>query len=218
MMPAELQSAVRDGHAALAADTHAVLPLVQRRKLWRSLGPVAMDGEDVLAGDGLRRRVALAELTVRRVLSVWERAFPGDDRAASLLETARQYLSGEINADAARAASDHFWSRLDGLIARGVDPAAVYVGYAAAKVRSLALNDQYGIVPEDEEEASSATQRDEDLDPYMWDASFYASSAAAGGMPWEDGSSRERRNAFWRWYLDEAVPAAWDAVVAAPAV
>lgn len=199
--------AVRDGHAALAADPDGSLPLSNRRQIWSAFGPVERDGARAVVTDALRRRVALAELAVRRVLPTWEAALPGDGRATEMLDAARQYLAGTLEFGAASSAKHRFWGHDEGLIG-GPAMNALYVGYAAAGVVTVALRDQPGAAPGDVPPGT----RDEDLDPYQWDASFYAAAAAAGEVPGEDGSDPARCRAFWAWYLDEAVPQTWQAV------
>ena len=122
-----------------------------------------------------------------------------------MLTTARGRVAGDVGWDAAWEAKNGFWARLDDLLGDSDDPAAVYVGYAAADVVNTALYDLPALQGDDTAEPI----QDEDLDPYEWDASYYAALAAAGGAPGEEGSDPERRRTFWRWYLSEAVPAAW---------
>ncbi|WP_433205359.1 Imm5 family immunity protein [Dactylosporangium sp. CS-047395] len=50
-----------------------------------------------------------------------------------------------------------------------------------------------------------------DVDSEDWEASYFASIAVAGGAIWEAGADSARRRAFWVWYLQEAVPASYDA-------
>jgi hypothetical protein len=61
---------------------------------------------------------------------------------------------------------------------------------------------------------------EEELDYDQWDASYHASLAAAGTGPREPGGDSAeavtRRREFWRWYLSEAVPAAFRANRLAP--
>jgi hypothetical protein len=54
-----------------------------------------------------------------------------------------------------------------------------------------------------------------DVPPDEWDAAFHASLAVTGGAVWENKGDPETRRQFWLWYLDQAIPYAWD--VKAPA-
>jgi hypothetical protein len=55
-----------------------------------------------------------------------------------------------------------------------------------------------------------------DVDLSEWHASFWASVAFAHGTPWNLASDAARRQAFWEWWLDEAVPTAWEAIYGRP--
>lgn len=80
---------------------------------------------------------------------------------------------------------------------------SIAVGFAAVCAVTTALNDEvFGVTELDD------LRSDRELDPYEWDASFYASIAYAGGASWESQSSAQKRRAFWEWYLNEGVPIA----------
>jgi len=42
------------------------------------------------------------------------------------------------------------------------------------------------------------------------DSSFFAAAAYAGGAVWDSDSDSLKRREFWEWWLNEAVPMAWD--------
>jgi hypothetical protein len=46
--------------------------------------------------------------------------------------------------------------------------------------------------------------------PEDWDASFYASIAHCGAAVWEGTGDNSKRKLFWLWYLNQAIPFAWD--------
>lgn len=79
----------------------------------------------------------------------------------------------------------------------------VLPGYAALQVLRIALWDN--MYPEVVEEGTT----DEDVDPEDNDYAFCAAASWAGGTIWNESSSSSQRQAFWRWWLTEAVPAAW---------
>jgi hypothetical protein len=82
---------------------------------------------------------------------------------------------------------------------------ALMAGYSSTAVLATALFGDTGAeVPPDTD--------DPDVDPELQPADYIASMAAGGGVhPGAPGNDAEGRRAFWRWYLDEAVPAAWRA-------
>jgi hypothetical protein len=120
-----------------------------------------------------------------------------------MLDLADRLVHGEADPETARTEKDEFSVEVEGL--EDADPRPGYVGDAAVHTVSLASVD-YG--PDDFE----PDDLDEDLDYDQWDASFYASLAAAGKGPHEPGDNAETqalRRDFWRWYLGEAVPEAF---------
>jgi len=54
---------------------------------------------------------------------------------------------------------------------------------------------------------------DTDRDAWSWDESYLASMACAGGSAWAVSSSLEKRREFWQWYLEQAVPIAYNSVL-----
>lgn len=79
--------------------------------------------------------------------------------------------------------------------------AAVYAGYSWWAVARDAL------APET---PSGQLVSELEIAPDEWSACFLASLAAAGGASWESVADNSQRRAFWEWYLNEAVPSAFD--------
>ena len=122
---------------------------------------------------------------------------------------ARNYLEQSVDFDAASARAGDFWTEMDNLmIHEQQNQAPLIAGYAADCVVSVALFDESF----DPDNPHDNTQ-DEDLDPYEWDAAYYAAMVYAGGASWNEASSPARRREFWEWYLREAVPAAANAAI-----
>ena len=51
------------------------------------------------------------------------------------------------------------------------------------------------------------------LQPDEWGAEFYSSLAHSGSAVWEEKGGADARSKFWLWYLDKAVPHAWNVEV-----
>nr|WP_249172939.1 Imm5 family immunity protein [Burkholderia vietnamiensis] len=49
--------------------------------------------------------------------------------------------------------------------------------------------------------------------PDHWGADHYAALAVSGSAIWEATGGAERRRSYWLWYLQNAVPLAWDVFV-----
>jgi immunity protein Imm5 of predicted polymorphic toxin system len=196
-LPPELQSALQFASDALRNDPSGALPLPYRRAIWAALGPPTP------RGPGHRRRVDLDVRTVQRVLPIWQSAHADDDRPLQMLQLAQSVLDGTVDADSATRTRDRFEVEVQDL--EDEDFAPGYVGDAAVHAVVTAEVDH-------QPDAFPPQTRDEDLDADQWDTSYYAAAAASGtapGDPSDDNQSQERRRGFWRWYLEEAVPAAY---------
>jgi hypothetical protein len=194
-LPPDLSAALERAWAALEQHPLGELILPLRRAIWLAFGP-----------DGHRRRVALSQLAVRRVLPLWDAVHPGNDGPERMLALADRVLTGAVDSEVARREQDAFEVEVQGFEDDDLRPG--YVGDAAVHTVSLARVD---VGPDDFE----PDVLDEQLDYDQWDASYYAALAAAGKGPSEPGGDSaeavSKRREFWRWYLSEAVPAAYHA-------
>lgn len=137
----------------------------------------------------------LEESCARRVVPVWEAMFAGDALPVEVMAEAlrtRSGMDGELG---------RLRVHLDNAFERGEEAfPAIYAGNACWAVARDAVGDVTE-VPEGDGEL--------EVDPTEWSPCFYASIAEAGGAIWEEGvGDDDRRRAFWRWYLLEAIPAA----------
>jgi hypothetical protein len=202
----ELSRIIEAASEALAANADGELILPRRKRIWTALGPRLVEGARATRGVGLTRRTTLAGLCVRRVLELWTQAWPQNERPVQMLSIAEQYLNESLDFTQAWNSKNMFWGELEKMLYEGEHLIELNVGFAAANVVTTALNDERF-----DPQQIEADVMDDDLDPYEWDASLYASAAAAGGFTWETGSDATRRREFWQWYLNEAVPGAWEA-------
>ena len=53
-------------------------------------------------------------------------------------------------------------------------------------------------------------ENEKEISPEDWDPSFYASLAASGGAVWEIKNKVKERFEYWSWYLEVAIPRAWN--------
>jgi Immunity protein Imm5 len=130
-----------------------------------------------------RRLVALELLCVRRVLSL------GPPECERMLALAVDVLERRVDREQARLESGRFenWIQDEQLSER-----EAIVAEACRSVVSTALAGDYG-------DDMPIETTDADLDGYEYETAWMVSLL------------EEERRAFWRWYLDEAVPAAWEA-------
>ena len=201
--PHQIAHAIEAARAALKDDPRGDLGLPLRKAIWAALGARELVGVRATRGPGHRKRTQLAAVTVMHVLPLWKAVAADDDEVLQLLATAADYIEGRVTFEEAWKRKNRAWANME---KRTGTPSgqstAIAVGFAAVCAVNTALNDEnFDSASLDNPEA------DADLDPYEWDASFYASLAYAGGASWEAANNSQKRREFWTWYLDEAVPA-----------
>jgi hypothetical protein len=195
-MTSELNGAIADARQALDADPRGHLPLPWRRQIRATFGPLGDDR----AAPGWMRRWRLALRCVDRALPRWRSEHPDDRRPEQLVELARAVFAGEVEpADAATQCSFFLHEIL--YAPDRFSPHAYFAGNAAAALVRIAALGDYGA-------ELAADTIDEDLEPEGWDAEALAAAAEAS-FPGDPNDDPARRRAFWLWYLDEAVPAAF---------
>lgn len=183
-----------------------VLPI--RKRIWALLGTRLINEESrAIYGTGLYRRAFLAKLCTQHVLNVWESDWLTHQGPQQMLSIAEEYLKKQLDYDFTWEQMNQFWGELDNLSNNYDYKGSINVGYAAANVVAVALNDEQ-FEPNDVEDNQFL---DEDYDPYDWDTRFYASMAYANGEPGNENSNPQYRKQFWEWYIKEAIPLAWEA-------
>jgi hypothetical protein len=196
-LPKELTQAIKKQYETLLKNKEGELILLPgRKKIWAAIGPK----NDI----GHVRRAKLSISCAERVLSIWNRVFCDEKGPEHILQSTQSYLQGEIDESELRAHIGSLWTALDNLMYEGDFLIEINAGYAAASAASTAISDD----KYDEANIDDSTL-DEDLDPYEWDAGYFASIAYAGGPPGADSSDSDKRREFWSWYLNNAVPNAW---------
>lgn len=199
-LPRALEKALQAAKAAVDKDPRGELDLERRRAIWTAMGAPEYDPDGFAEGIGHARRVELAQLVSRSILTYWTRACPDDARPSELLDHVDGYVQGE-------ASTGPLWDAIEDLgpsLETVEDPRAVCVGHAALHTAQVALNDEGFEDPEPEE--------GEELDPEApnpagLDSAYFAAVACAG-LDDDEASVRERRR-FWTWYVEEGVPEAY---------
>ena len=206
----ELADAIATAQVSLSQNADGALLPYARNRVLAAMGPRQEAEDGGPTGLGWRRRTWLGFLTIRHLLPVWRLAYPADTGPERMLSLAERVLQGRADRQAAGAESNGYW---DGLANSGeewgddqappVEPIAV--GMAAARVVQTARLD-YDLTPGDPSET------DQDRDPFTWDESYLGSIAYAGGGTWQTKSSPARRREYWQWWLNQAVPEAYQAI------
>ena len=196
-MPPELEQQIEDALEVLEKRADGHLPLPARRAVRAHFG----DTDE--RGAGRRRLFDLYRRCVERVLAVWTSERAGDDRPARMIQLAEGVMFGQLDEQDFKPEYDEFAVDLDDRN-QELGPRVFASGRAAADLVWSAATADYG-------DEIPAGADDEDLDPDMMSPDYFASLAEASffGEPDEDPEARRR---FWRWYLDEAVPAAYRSV------
>lgn len=198
-LPKELKQTIEEQNEALVKNSEGELILPGRKKIW-----IAMGAKDNI---GRARRAILSISCAERVSLIWNSTFHDKKDPEKVLQAAQDYLQKKVDESDLRDQIGDLWTALDDLMYEGKFLVEINAGYSAASAASCAISDE----KYDEDKIDDSTL-DEDLDPYEWDAGYYASIAYAAGLPGDDASDPEKRREFWSWYLNDAVPNAWSSV------
>ncbi len=77
----------------------------------------------------------------------------------------------------------------------------VYAGMTVfAAINTILYDTNFDVVGENEKSVR----------PDDWDAGYYGALAFSGSAVWEEKGGDASRRLYWRWYLESAVPRAWD--------
>ena len=163
------------GELVDAGNVKGILSLPARTRIWQAM----LDPQD--AERSYRCRTELKMACLRRVLPLWERAFPGDDRVQEMLNLTQGLIDASQDPDDAEMTSDEFL-------------ADVY--------DEIEDFDVVGDIEDDDELLPDS------LETSYCCAS--AAAGALNWQPLED-TDVDARRAFWLWYLDEAIPAVLEA-------
>ncbi len=179
---------------AVERDPACHLLLGLREIIWSDLGPRATPG--AYLNNAHRQRILLAVNAVHRVLPFWAKRYGDSQIPLTSLSTIQALMRGEQ--PNAKALYDQLW---EAVIHLSIEQpfVEVAVGFAAVQALGTAMYDEF-FDPTDLDQ-----ERKDGDDPESHDASYYASVAAAGGMPSDIHSSSERRLAFWRWWLTDGI-------------
>jgi thioredoxin-like negative regulator of GroEL len=209
-----LAVALGDAGAALDHSPLGDLPPASRLLVYRALG----DPDDVPGdgGPGHRRRTRLALAAARRVAHLWS-PVPDCPEPDQLLQAGEEMLAAlrlDVGVDAAQSRAEELLADWDVVAGELAGEAGEHVYGAAAAALTVALADE-PLVTGDVDVWSDAEHQfvdeigpdttDEDISADTRDAAVHSATAVADGTTSDDV---DRRRAFWRWWLAEAVPSA----------
>ncbi|VWB75490.1 Imm5 family immunity protein [Burkholderia diffusa] len=153
---------------------------------------------------GYLRRARLAHICASKVLHVIR---PYEDvlqSAQQNLEKGVAALLGKYDLKILRAENGEFHTKVIDLLENGEAAfCSVYAGMASfAAINTILFDTNFDIVGESEKQ----------VPPDDWDASFYAALATSGSAVWENKGGIDARRMYWGWYLNVAIPYAWDVI------
>ena len=208
MLSERLVSTIDNARSILEHHPQGDLPLGYRRAIWVAMGPKKTS---YIANDnpGWVRRAHLAYLTAQHALPIWVQRFPRNHTPQRFLKKIDVVLQNGITKKGIDKFYNEDWVKLEEISYDHSDALnIVAVVYSAYRALNTAIDDRPSIP-----DSINFDIADHDIDPYDFDASFFAAFAIADGPIWEEGSNADKRHAFWEWWLNEAVPDAWNAVV-----
>ncbi len=194
-IPSGLQNLIQDANKSLYRHPQHDLNLGYRHGIWAIFGD-----------NGHVRRTALALSTVRHVLPIWNQRFKNDDRPQQVITLTEKVISGEVSKAFAEKESQKFWREMQQL---GYDDSgmAFTVGCAAVASLDTAIFDENF----DPDEIDFNLTDNQDIEGN--DAAFFAACAYTNGAVWDTISGKSdsaKRLEFWSWWLNVAVPNAWE--------
>jgi hypothetical protein len=211
-LPGEIESAIQDADTTVTSDVEHDLTPFRRHVLYQIVAPMS-------DSPGQQLRTQLEIITIRKVLHFWEQLWPDNQLPHQALATAEAVFQGTIDVEVAERVALGMSGQLDALCAEpekgfgetgDFDP-AVTAACAVGRGAVSAIWTACGADPfEDLELNEEDTNNSLSLDPWSSDAARWASDAYAGVVSLAS-SSADKRLEFWKWWLQEAIPAAWDA-------
>ena len=205
--PDKLVEIIEKAHIAIIRHPQRDLNLGYRQAIWAAMGP-HVDASRRMDTYGLLRRTALATVATQHVLPIWESVWPHDHSPQSILAEAEQVLQQIVDKRTAWKDRQQFWVMFLDLGNENEQYQIVSaVGFSAVQALTTAIQDERF-----DQSNIDYSLTDTDIDPDEMDSSFFAAAAYANGPIWEADSDATKRQEFWEWWLNQAVPSAWNSV------
>jgi hypothetical protein len=199
-LPEKLTKLISNAHVEVRNHKRRGLSLPTRKKIWLAMGDLTLNGNKAVFSAGHYRRTMVSIISAEFTLPIWEQYFSSTD-PHRMLDMAKKYIDGQFDFDTAKKESRSFSGGLNN-VQNFTDEQlnAVLVGHSSVEAVLTALYEAW---------CDPTGELDEELD--SWDSSMFAAGAYANGFPWKDeGCDFDKLHEFWVWYLDEAVPQAYN--------
>lgn len=198
-MPIPHQLAAEMAAASDLITVDGELPAAVRKRIFQLIEELSVVDH---VSAGYLRRARLAIICANEVL---QRISPYPDVLASaraMLRDGVAALSGRYDLQVLQKKNGEFHTRVIDLFQFGeIAFVPVYAGMACfSAINTILFDSNFDVVGENEKS----------VPPDDWDVSFYAALAVSGGATWEARGCIAHRRSHWQWYLDKAIPLAWD--------
>ncbi len=206
-IPNSLQATLVQAKTQLKSHPKGSLRLGLRQLIWNELGPQEKRKEDMAVHTiGLKRRYHLARMCSQLVLPIFQKEFPKDKWAEKAIKMADDYLDGNVEERVALRCFSNVAGQHSAYHEQQPEKSYSIAGLGAAqKALEIVLFDS----PYDANSIDPEL-KEFDVDNIEWDASYHAAESYANTHGTTPDDVISQRVKFWSWYLDEAVPAAWD--------
>jgi hypothetical protein len=197
LLSPELETTIqRVSHEMVAHSDHAIIP-ANRLAIYNLLD------ENNLAERPTFKKLSL--MTAQHVLAIWQNARSADATTEHILNTAELVLQNKISPEVAKEELEKASERMENFgateEARSIGN-AFYAGQAAVECLMAVLGKApFDDVPLDEDST------DADLDPWSSDTAHWAADAYAGKIGGTKSDAAKRQE-FWEWWLQHAIPQA----------
>jgi len=210
MIPSKLKNVIESARKAMINDEENWIYLGHRYLICRELGPNTNYSNFSLKAFGLRRRTYLQMLCIKKVMHLWQKEFPNNEMPAETISLLEKYFIGHASPDPKLSKSGKYYEFMTFL--EGDNPVYLVANACISSLR-IAEHDEFLFTDEGKEILKQLDYPVEDLldgeiDVDLLDASYSACGAYENGLFNSPTLSLE----FWTWYLDEAVPKAYESV------
>jgi Immunity protein Imm5 len=195
-----LDKIVAEARSVVATHPKNDLPLGYRRNVFAALGPRSHEPDPKHKTIGHTLRLQLATLSLKKVLSRWEKVLPADETPHRGLEFATKAFSGECSEEEAWSMRGQIWDHCDYLANERKDLQIILgVGYGVGQLIAVAVQDESF-----DPTVCDLALTEGNIDPDDLDVSYFAAAVFAGGTVWTEDANNRSRQEFWNWWLDSA--------------
>ncbi|WP_081938499.1 Imm5 family immunity protein [Burkholderia pyrrocinia] len=199
-IPQHLSNALSTAATSITAEGE--LPAAVRKDLLQLIEILsAIEHADA----GYLRRARLAVICAREVLGRLSPYVSVLTAAEAILASGIDALSGKCDLATLERTNGEYHTKVIDLFEHG-EPVfvSVYAGMAVfSAINTILYDTNFDVVGASEKS----------VPPDDWGADYYAALAVSGSAIWEATGGAERRRSYWLWYLQNAVPLAWDVLV-----